>query len=44
MDDQDDTFVLEEVAHARAPRQDQLRDVLDDLGLILGRERGEPFG
>lgn len=38
------TFVLQEVAHARPTRQDELGDVLDDLGLVLGGERGEPFG
>lgn len=37
------TFVLEEVAHPSPPSQDQLGDVLDDLGLLLGRERREPF-
>lgn len=39
-----DTFVLQEVAHARATGQDQLGDVLDDLGLFLRRKGGEPFG
>lgn len=38
------TFVFEEVAHARAPGQDDLRDILDDLGLLLGRESRKPFG
>lgn len=38
------TFVLEEVAHARAAGEDQLRDVLDDFGFVFGRERGEPLG
>lgn len=38
------TFVLEEVAHARAAGEDELRDVLDDFGLVLGCERGEPLG
>jgi hypothetical protein len=38
------TFVLEEVAHARAAGEDQLRDVLDDFGLVFGCERGEPLG
>lgn len=37
------TFVLEEIAHARAPSQHELRDILNDLGLVLGREGGEPF-
>ena len=38
------TFVLEEVAHAGSAGEDELRDVLDDLGLVLGRQGGEPFG
>lgn len=38
------TFVLEEVAHARAAGEDQLRDVLDDFGFVFGCERGEPLG
>ena len=38
------TFIFEKVAHARASREDQLRDVLDNLGLFLGRQGGEPFG
>lgn len=38
------TLVLEKVAHAGAAGEHQLRDVLDDLGLVLGREGGEPFG
>ena len=38
------TFVLEEVAHACAAGEDKLRDVFDDLGLVFGRECGEPLG
>ena len=38
------TLVLKEVAHARAASKDELRDVLDDLGLVLGRQRNEPLG
>ena len=37
------TFVLKKVAHARASSEHELRDILDDLGLVLGREGGEPF-
>lgn len=37
------TLVLQEVAHSRAPGQDKLGDVLDDLGFILGDQRGKPF-
>lgn len=38
------TFVLEEVAHAGAAGEDELGDVLDDFGFVLGRECGEPLG
>jgi hypothetical protein len=38
------TFVLEEVAHASAAGEDELGDVFDNLGLVFGREGGEPFG
>jgi hypothetical protein len=38
------TFILQEVAHAGAAGEDELRDVFDDFGLVLGCERGEPFG
>lgn len=37
-------FVFEKVAHASPPSQDKLGNVLDDLGLVLGRQSGEPFG
>lgn len=37
------TFVLEEVAHARAAGEDELRDVFDDFGFVFGCERGEPL-
>lgn len=38
------TFVFDEVAHARPAGEDELRDVLDDFGLVLRRQSGEPFG
>lgn len=38
------TFVFEEVAHSRAACENQLRHVLDNLGFILWRKCGEPFG
>jgi hypothetical protein len=38
------TFILQEVAHARAAGEDELRDVFDNLGLVFGCEGGEPFG
>lgn len=38
------TFVFEEIAHARPARQNQLGHILDNLGLLLGRESGEPLG
>lgn len=38
------TLVFQKVAHARAPREDELRHILDNLGLVLGREGGEPLG
>lgn len=37
------TFVFEEIAHARPARQNQLRHIFDDLGLLLGRESSEPL-
>ena len=37
------TFVLEEVTHPRPTCKYKLRDVLDDLGLLLLRHREEPF-
>lgn len=37
------TLVFQKVAHARAARKDELRNVLDDLGLLLLRHRREPF-
>lgn len=42
-DGDSDTFVLEKVAHAGAPRQNQLGDIFDDLRLVFRRESGEPF-
>lgn len=38
------TLIFKEVAHSCATCQDRLGDVLDDLGLVLGRQGGEPFG
>jgi hypothetical protein len=38
------TFILQEIAHASATGEDELRDILDDFGLVFGCERGEPFG
>lgn len=38
------TLVFKEVAHSCATCQDRLGDVLDDLGLVLRRQGGEPFG
>jgi hypothetical protein len=37
------TLVLKEVAHPCPPGEDKLRDILHNLGLILGRERSKPF-
>lgn len=37
------TFVFEKVAHFGAAGKDKLGDILDDLCLVLGRERYEPF-
>lgn len=37
------TSVFEEVTHACAAGEDELGDVLDDFGLVLGRQGGEPF-
>ena len=36
-------LILEEVAHPRPACKDELRDVLDDLGLLLLRHREEPL-
>ena len=38
------TFVLEKIAHTSAAGEDELRDIFDDLGLLFGRESGEPLG
>ena len=38
------TFILQEIAHAGTAGEDELRDVLDDFGLVLGCERGKPLG
>ena len=37
------TLVFNEIAHARATSEDELGDILDDLGLLLRRHRHEPF-
>ena len=37
------TLVFKEVAHACPASKDELSDILDDLGLVFGRERDEPF-
>lgn len=37
------TFVFKKVAHPGAPGQDQLGDILDNLGLVLGRQSTKPF-
>lgn len=38
------TFVFEEIAHPRPAGQHKLSHILDDLGLLLGGESGEPLG
>ena len=38
------TFVLEEIAHAGAAGEDELRYVFDDFCLVFGGERGKPLG
>lgn len=38
------TFVFEEIAHPRPAGQHELSHILDNLGLLLGRESGEPLG
>jgi hypothetical protein len=38
------TFVFKEIAHARPPGQDKLRDIFDDFGFVFWRESSEPFG
>jgi hypothetical protein len=40
---QERTLVFEEVAHACAASKYELCDVLDNLGLLLGWHRHEPF-
>lgn len=42
--DSNRTFVLKEVAHPGATRQNQLGHILDDLGLLLGGQSRKPFG
>ena len=37
-------LVLQEITHSRTTSQDELGDVLHDLGLRLGRHGCEPFG
>lgn len=36
-------LVLQEITHSRAASQDELSDVLHNLGLCLGRHGREPF-
>jgi hypothetical protein len=43
LDDNTRTLVFKEVAHARATREDQLRDILDDLCLLLWWQGQKPF-
>jgi hypothetical protein len=38
------TFVFDEVAHTRPPREDELGDILDDLGLVFRGESCKPLG
>jgi hypothetical protein len=38
------TFVFKEIAHPRPTGEHKLSHILDDLGLLLGRESGEPLG
>ena len=38
------TLVLEKVAHSCPTSQYQLRDIFDNLRLVLWRQRGKPFG
>jgi hypothetical protein len=37
------TLVLKKVAHASAPRQHQLGNIYNDLGLLSGRQCCKPF-
>lgn len=41
---EDATFVFQKIAHPRPAGQHQLGHILDDLGLLLGGESGEPLG
>ena len=38
------TFIFQKVAHTSATREDDLRDIFDNFGLLFGRKSGEPFG
>ena len=38
------TFVFKKIAHSSASGKDKLRNIFDDLGLLLGRKGNEPFG
>lgn len=38
------TFVFKKIAHASASGKNKLRNVFDNLCLLLGRESSEPFG
>jgi hypothetical protein len=37
-------FVFQEIAHSRASSEDQLCHIFHDLGFVLWRKCGEPFG
>jgi hypothetical protein len=37
------TLVFDKIAHACAASEDELRHILDNLGLLLRRHRHEPF-
>lgn len=37
------TLILKKIAHASSAREDKLGHVFDDLGFVLGRQRGKPF-
>ena len=37
------TLVFKKIAHSRPPGENKLRDILNDFGLLFGRESSEPF-